>query len=98
MSEAQRPFMESWVRLGATVELAGIIVAADPSELIALMTLARKGIGTEGERDLLTAMTAMRQGAAAQIELADAAILMIETVTKYADETALAALSAGPAH
>jgi hypothetical protein len=42
-------------------------------------------------------MIAMRQGAAAQIELADAAIAMIETVAKYADETALAALSAGAA-
>jgi hypothetical protein len=36
--------------------------------------------------------------AASSIELADKAIAMIETVTKFSDETALAALSAGPAH
>ena len=40
----------------------------------------------------------MRAGAAAQIELADKAIAMVEAVTKFADETALAALSIGPAH
>jgi hypothetical protein len=55
----------------------GSIVAADPAEIIALLTTARKGIGTEGERSLLSAMIAMRQGAAAQLELADAAIAMI---------------------
>jgi len=97
-AEAERPFSETWAMLGATVELAGRIVEADPAELIALLTTARKGIGTEGERSLLSVMVAMRQGAAAQLELADAAILMIETVTNYADETALAALSAGQAH
>jgi hypothetical protein len=62
------------------------------------MTARKGGNGTSGEHALLSAMTAIRQGAAAQLELADAAILMIETVTKFADETALAALSAGPAH
>jgi hypothetical protein len=96
--EAERPFLDSWVMLGATIELAGKIVAADPDELIGLMTAARKGIGTEGERALLTAMMAMRQGAAAQLELADAAIAMIETAAKFVGETALVALSAGPAN
>jgi hypothetical protein len=43
-------------------------------------------------------MAAIRQGAIAQIELADAAIAMIEIVAKFANETALAAPSAGPAH
>ena len=98
VTEADRQFMDSWVMLGASVDLAGKIVAADPAELIGLMTTARKGIGTEGERSLLSAMTAMRQGAAAQLELADAAIAMIETVAKFVGETALVALSAGPAN
>jgi hypothetical protein len=96
--EAQRSFMDSWVMLGASVELTMKIVEADPAELIALITVARKGIGTEGERSLLSAMKAMRQGAAAQLDLADAAIARIETAAKLADETALAALSAGPAN
>jgi hypothetical protein len=96
--EAEQPFCETWAKLGAAVELAGRLVAADPAEIIALLTTARKGIGTEGERSLLSAFTAMRAGAAAQIELADKAIAMVEAVTKFADETALAALSIGPAH
>jgi hypothetical protein len=56
------------------------------------------GMGTGGEHALLSAFTAMRAGAAAQMELADKTIEMIETVTRFADETALDALTAGPGH
>jgi hypothetical protein len=40
----------------------------------------RLGMGTGGEQALLSAMTAMRSGAAAQLELADAAIAIIQGV------------------
>jgi hypothetical protein len=99
MSVLERPFSETWALLGASVELAAKLVDADSSELVSLLMAARKGgNGTAGERALVSAFTAMRAGAVAQIDLADKAIAMVEAVTKYADETALAALSAGPAH
>ena len=44
------------------------------------------------ERVLLSAMTAMRQGAAAQLELADAAIAVIVGCSNLANEAALATI------
>ena len=84
-------------KLGATLELA-LHIVENPAALLALLTAARKGIGTEGESALLLAMTALRSGAEAQIEIADRAIAMIHAASKHADETALAALGAGPVH
>jgi hypothetical protein len=40
----------------------------------------------------------MRDGALAQVRVANRAISVIEAITKHADETALAALKAGHAH
>jgi hypothetical protein len=86
-------------RSGAAVEPAQKIIEADPAELLAIITSARKGgNGTSGEHALLSAMKAIHVGAVAQVELADKAIEIIEKATKFADETALAALSAGQAH
>jgi hypothetical protein len=98
MSVPERPFSETWALLGASAELAAKLVDADSSELVRLMAARKGGNGTAGEHALVSAFTAMRAGAVAQIDLADKAIAMVEAVTKYADETALAALSAGPAH
>jgi hypothetical protein len=95
---AERSFSESWILLGAVVELAMQIVEAQPDELISLLTTARQGIGTQGERSLLAVMTAMRDGALAQVRVANQAISAIETIARHADESALAGLTAGPAH
>jgi hypothetical protein len=54
--------------------------------------------GTGGERALLSAMTAIRTGAEAQIELANAAIAMIQGCAGVADDAALASLSDGAPH
>jgi hypothetical protein len=99
MAETRKPFAETWALLGASVELAANLVDADSSELVSLLMAARKGgNGTASEYALVSAFAAMRAGAVAQIELADKAIAMVEAVTKYADESALAELSAGAAH
>ena len=74
------------------------IVETDPAELGSLLARARQGIGTEGERSLLSVMTAMRDGALAQVKVANQAISAIESIARHTDETALAALSAGQAH
>ena len=92
MAEAQPPFLDTWIRLGAAVELAAKISDADPAELIALLTAARKGIGREGEYSLISMLSAIRQGAAVQIEVADAALATVAAAAKSVDETALAAL------
>ena len=52
-------------------------------------------MGTGGERALLSAMTAMRSGAAAQLELADAAIAIIAGCSSLANEAALATIGPG---
>jgi hypothetical protein len=100
MTAETKPFPEtSWQMLGAAVDLAMKIVESDTTQLLALITAARKGgNGTSGEQALLTAMRAIHLGAIAQVELADAAIAVIQRCTGAADETALAALSAAPAH
>ena len=53
------------------------------------------GWGTSGEQALISAMKAIHVGAVAQVDLADAAIAVIQRRTGVADETALAALNAG---
>jgi hypothetical protein len=40
-------------------------VEANPDELVAIITAGRLGMGTGGEQALLSAMTAIRQGAEA---------------------------------
>jgi hypothetical protein len=94
-AEAEKPFAETWAMLGAAVELAGKIVEADPAELVAIITAGRLGMGTGGEQALLSAMTAMRAGAAAQLELADAAIAIIVGCFNLANEAALATIGPG---
>jgi hypothetical protein len=89
------PFSETWAKLGATVELAGRISAADPAELVAIITAGRLGMGTGGEQALLSAMTAMRKAAEAQIELADAAIEIIVGCSNLANEASLATIGPG---
>jgi hypothetical protein len=99
MAEAEKPFSETWAMLGAAVELAEKIVRAEPLELVAIIKAGRLGMGTGGEQALLSAMTAIHVGAVAQVELADAAIAIIQGCAGLADDAALAALSApGPAH
>jgi hypothetical protein len=49
-------------------------------------------MGTSGEHALLSAMTAIRQGAEAQIGLADAAIAKIAGCSNLANEAALATI------
>jgi hypothetical protein len=99
MAQAEKPFPEtSWAMLGAAVDLAMKIVEADRAELLALITAARKGgNGTSGEQALLTAMRAIHVGAVAQVDLADAAIAVIQRCTGAVDETALAALDSSSA-
>jgi hypothetical protein len=55
-------------------------------------------MGTSGEQALLSAMTAIRTGAHAQIGLADAAIAIIRGCALLADNAALDALDVGAAH
>jgi hypothetical protein len=98
MSLNRADFTETWTKLGATVEFALSVIEAGPAPIAALLAAARKGIGTEGERSLLLAMSAVKKGAEAQIEIADRVIAMVEAAAKSADETALAALSAGASH
>jgi hypothetical protein len=101
MSERVEPdklFPQIWAMLGATVELAEKIVGGDQAELIKIIMAGRAGMGTRGERGLMTAMLAVKQGAVAQIDLADAAIAKIEAAAKVASEAALAAPSAGAAN
>jgi hypothetical protein len=98
-AEAERSFSEeAWTKLGGAIELALRIVEADPSELVAIINAGRLGMGTGGEQALLAAMTAIRTGAEAQIDLADAAIAIIQGCAGLADNAALAALDAGRAH
>jgi hypothetical protein len=94
-TEAQR--LDTWIRLWSALELAGKIADANPAELIALLTASRKGIGREGEHSFLAMLSAIKQGAAAQIEVADAALATFEAATKSVDEAAMAALDSGSA-
>jgi hypothetical protein len=96
-AEAELSFSgEAWTKLGGAIELALRIVEANPDELVAIIKAGRLGMGTGGEQALLSAMTAIREGAQAQIGLAEAAIEMIRGCAGLADNAALAALSAGP--
>jgi hypothetical protein len=66
---------------------------ANPAELVAIITAARKGgNGTSGEQALLTAMRAIHLGAIAQVEIADAAIAVIAGCSNLANEAALATI------
>jgi hypothetical protein len=89
---------EAWIKLGGAIELAIRIVEANSDELVAIIQAGRLGMGTGGEQALLSAMTAIRTGAQAQIGLADAAIEIIRGCALLADNAALAALDAGAAH
>jgi hypothetical protein len=96
---AERSFAEIWANLGEAVALADRIIGADPAELTAALMKARLGgDGTKTEHRVLLALDAIKGYAQVQVELADDAIAIVETVTKQADETALASLDAGAAH
>ena len=95
MAQAEKPWAETWAKLGAAVELAEKIVRADPLELVAIMNAGRLGMGTDGEQALLSAMRAIHIGAVAQVELADAAIAIIVGCSNLANEAALATIGPG---
>jgi hypothetical protein len=92
-------FAEIWQSLGEAVALADRIIGKDPAELTAELIKARlAGDGTTTERRVLLALDAIKGYAKVQVELADDAIAKMQTVTKQADNAALAALDAGAAH
>ena|SRR5260221_95471 len=96
---AERSFAEIWANLGEAVALADRIIGADPAEFTAALIKARLGgDGTKTEHRVLLALNAIKGYAQVQVELANDAIAILQTVTKYADETALAALKDGAAH
>jgi hypothetical protein len=81
---------EAWIKLGGAIELAIRIVEANSDELVAIIQAGRLGMGTGGEQALLSAMTAIRTGAQAQIGLADAAIAKIEICAQQVNQATLA--------
>jgi transcriptional regulator len=94
----ERSFAEIWASLGEAVALADRIIGSDPAELTAALIKARLGDGTKTEHRVLAALDQIKGYAQVQVGLADDAIAIMETVTKHADEAALAALSAGAAN
>ena len=53
--DATKPgWQETWTKLGASVELAMSIVEAKPDELVAIIKAGRLGMGTGGEKALLS--------------------------------------------
>jgi hypothetical protein len=100
MTAEAKQFPElGWQMLGAAVDLAIKVVEANPAELVAIITAARKGgNGTSGEQALLTAMRAIHLGAIAQVEIADAAIAVIAGCSNLASEAALATIGPSAAN
>ena len=66
--------------------------------VVALITAARKAAGNDVEKNTRGSLTALRASALEQFKLGDAALEIFETCGVLANETAIAALNAGPAH
>jgi hypothetical protein len=88
-------FAEIWQSLGEAVALADRIIGKDPAQLTAELIKARLGDGTKTEHRVLLALNAIKGYARVQVELADDAIAIMETVTKQANEAALATIGPG---
>jgi hypothetical protein len=86
---------QDWANLWPSVQLAGhlsTLAKHDHTQIVRLIMLVRAAFGAEGEREILKALTGMRDAAQGQLDLANAAIQIVEICRKLADEAAMAAI------